>query len=177
MPEPATSPTGYSTVWGDPCRECGFAWSVSIDDAVAAVVALPADCAQALSGTDGSRRHPELTWSAKAYVFHVGDNLRIFAERLSGIAAGAPTTVAAYDENELAAARGYESLPLQAAQWSLSTSIRDWTSAVSEGRRLGTVFDHPERGHMTIDDIVLGNAHDALHHLWDIRRTMGTTIG
>jgi hypothetical protein len=30
---------------------------------------------------------------------------------------------------------------------------------------------------MTIDDIVSGNAHDARHHLWDIRRTMEATTG
>ena len=45
-------------------------------------------------------------------MFHVADNLRIFAERLEGVFAGAPTTLAAYDQDELAAARNYDAMSL-----------------------------------------------------------------
>src|SRR5262245_48631252 len=101
--------------WGDPCRECGFDWSQPPEAAIAAVEALPDAFDDALAGRTGAERSPESTWSAKAYVFHVADNLRIFAERLEGVFAGAPTTLAAYDQDELAAARNYEDMSLESA--------------------------------------------------------------
>ena len=160
-------------VYGDPCRECGFEWSTPIDDLVAVVETFPQSFTDALAGTDGTSRHPDLTWSAKAYVLHVADNLRIFAERLSGVLNGAASQVVAYDENDLAAARRYESLPVEAALWSIGTSMRDWTDAVRRAQAAGIVLHHPERGTLRIDAIIRANAHDGLHHLWDVQRSVG----
>ena len=83
-----------------------------------------------LVGAIGTERHPDLEWSVSAYVSHVADNLRIWAERLAGIAAGAPPEVGGYDESALARARGYQQIPLQAALWSLSRSVAGWQHAV-----------------------------------------------
>ena len=98
--------------WGNPCRECGFDWAQSPEAVIAAVEALPAAFDALLAGHTGDETaadaHPGASWSAKAYVFHVADNLRIFAERLEGVFAGAPTMLAAYDQDELAAARNYD---------------------------------------------------------------------
>jgi hypothetical protein len=60
--------------------------------------------------------------SVANYVCHVGDNLRIWAERLMGVVEGTPTLVGGCNENELAHARNYESIPLQASMWSVVTS-------------------------------------------------------
>jgi hypothetical protein len=76
-----------------------------VADAQAIVAGLPAALAVDLRGARGQERIPGLAWSVTAYVAHVGDNLRIWAERLAGITAGAATAVAGYDENELATAR------------------------------------------------------------------------
>ena len=107
-----------------------------------------------------------------AYVSHVADNLRIWAERLAGIAAGAPPEVAGYDEKALASARDYQRIPLQAALWSLSRSVAGWQIAVGQTRRTGIVLVHPERGGQSLEDVVLSNAHDAFHHHWDIGRSL-----
>lgn len=53
------NPRGVRT-WGDPCRECGFAWALSTDEGVATMAGVPARFRDA-----------------------VADNLRIFAERLA----------------------------------------------------------------------------------------------
>src|SRR3954465_11087757 len=58
------------------------------------VEALPDEFDAILAGCSGDETAADTTWSAKAYVFHVADNLRIFAERLQGVFAGAPTTLA-----------------------------------------------------------------------------------
>jgi hypothetical protein len=31
---------------------------------------------------------------------------------------------------------------------------------------------HPERGEISVRDVIRSNAHDATHHLWDIERSL-----
>jgi hypothetical protein len=50
--------------FGDPCRECGYAWDVEPDDAARIVADAPAAFRQALAGEDGTRTHPDLGWPA-----------------------------------------------------------------------------------------------------------------
>ncbi len=136
------------------------------------VVDLPATYGRALTGASGAERHPDLAWSVTAYVCHVGDNLRIWGERLAGIAAGAPPEVGAYDEAALAEARGYAMIPLPSALWSLTRSVADWVSAVGQSRPTGIILVHPERGGQSLHDVVVANAHDGFHHGWDIQRSL-----
>jgi hypothetical protein len=160
------------SLYGDPCRECGFVWGVSSQDAIVLVVNLPGAYAHVISGASGNERHPDLGWSVAEYVCHVADNLRIWAERLMGVVNGASSEVGGYDENELADARNYERIPLQAAMWSLARSVDDWQIAVGRSRPSGPVLVHPERGEQSLSDVVRANAHDAFHHQWDIGRTL-----
>jgi DinB superfamily len=164
--------TWGSSLYGNPCRECGFVWDITTQDAASLVVNSPEAYGELVSGANGNERHPDLGWSVAEYVCHVGDNLRIWAERLMGVAGGAVPAVGEYDENELADARNYEMIPLQAAMWSLLRSVDDWQVAVRRSRRNGPVLVHPERGEQSLSDVVVSNAHDAFHHQWDIRRTL-----
>jgi hypothetical protein len=160
------------SVYGEPCEACGFSWKMTVGDAVVLVAEVPATYGRTLIGAIGTERHPDLEWSVSAYVSHVADNLRIWAERLAGIAAGAPPQVAGYDENALARARDYPRIPLQAALWSLSRSVAGWQVAVGQTRHTGIVLVHPERGGQSLSDVVLSNAHDSFHHRWDIERSL-----
>ncbi|HEY7915717.1 MAG TPA: DinB family protein [Acidimicrobiales bacterium] len=160
------------SLYGDPCRQCGFNWSIPVDDGVAMVAGLPDAYGDLVAGAGGDERHPDLGWSVAEYVCHVADNLRIWAERLAGTVGGAPPEVGGYDENELADARHYELVPLPAATWSLSRAVADWGEVVVRSSRAGTVLVHPERGSLSLADVVRSNAHDAFHHQWDIRRTL-----
>jgi len=161
------------SLYGDPCRQCGFAWSIRFDEGVAMVAGLPDTYDDLVSGASGDERHPDLGWSVAEYVCHVADNLRIWAERLAGTVEGAPPEVGGYDENELAEARHYELIPLRAATWSLSRAAADWGDVVERSDRVCTVLVHPERGRLQLAEVVRSNAHDAFHHAWDIRRTLG----
>jgi hypothetical protein len=162
-----------ASVYGDPCRDCGFSWSTSFEDSLAIVVGIPDAYGQTLAGLSGDERHPDLGWSVTEYVLHVGDNLRIWAERLMGVVSGGPEEVGAYDENELADARHYESISLPSAMWSLTRAVDDWQEAVSEASHAGAKLVHPERGTQTVDAVAAANAHDAFHHDWDIKRSVG----
>jgi hypothetical protein len=161
-------------LYGNPCHECGFGWAISRDEAIKSVVSTPRSYAQVLADADadGSERDPELTWSVGAYICHVGDNLRIWAERLEGVCRGASPMVASYDEGLLAVARAYEGIAIEAAMWSLERAVEEWKRAVEEDSAAGLVLVHPDRGQQSLLDVVRSNAHDAFHHQWDIERAI-----
>jgi hypothetical protein len=157
--------------YGEPCRECGFSWSIDASDAKMLVAKLPARLTEVLGDADGGERHPDLAWSVSAYVLHVSDNLRIWAERVAGITLGGSGSVSSYDENALASARAYDSICLPSALWSLERAVRDWLDAVAMAPEELTMI-HPERGEISVRDVIRSNAHDATHHLWDIERSL-----
>ena len=161
-----------TTTYGEPCHECGYSFAISQQDALGLLVDLPRDYDAALVGATGSEQHPDLSWSVRAYVSHVADNLRIWAERLVGVATGAGLGIAAYDENVLARARSYDRIPLSAARWSLGRSVLDIQEAARVSSPTGPVLDHPERGQLTLTEVLVAIAHDARHHLWDIERSI-----
>jgi hypothetical protein len=158
-------------LYGDPCRECCFAFSTGLDESLDYLARMPEEFSTLLASATGNERHPDLSWSVGSYVCHVADNLRIWAERLAGSAAGA-RSVGAYDDNLLAAARSYPDVPLSAALWSLERARGDWEVAVAGVAREGIAVVHRERGEMLLEDIARSVAHDAFHHGWDIRRSL-----
>ena len=84
---------------------------------------------------------------------------------------GGPSVIASYDDNKLAAARNYEALGLPGVLWSLERATRDWLYAVRLAPP-GLEMIHTERGRIRRDDIIRSNAHDAVHHVWDIERSL-----
>ncbi len=160
-------------VYGNPCRECGFDWSISMEAAASIVSEMPGRYAGLLAGQDGSARHPSLGWSVGAYVCHVGDNLRIWAERMWSSVEAGHVGIEAYDQDELAIVRKYESIPLATALWSLSHAVDGWQEALQAAAGREPTFAHPERGLISLLDLVQSNCHDAVHHEWDIRRSLG----
>jgi hypothetical protein len=144
---------------------------------MAAIVAMiddaPVDFESLVAGRTGSERMPSLAWSVQAYVWHAGDNLRIWAERLAGAASGADGPVAAYDQDLLSEARGYEAMPVRAAFWSLARATGDWHEARRMiGERSDVVVEHPAMGSFTVADVTRQVAHDLHHHLDDVRRIL-----
>ena len=77
-----------------------------------------------------------------------------------------------YDENALASARAYGSISLPGSLWSLERATAEWTEAVTMAPAELTMI-HPLRGEISLDDMIVANAHDAAHHVWDIRRSLG----
>lgn len=177
--DPVSSPVSDfgPTTYGEPCGLCDFTWSISFEVAMALVAEVPDGYRRAVAGADGSERTASLGWSVGAYVCHVADNLRIWAERLMGVVGGGGASVASYDENLLAQARRYAAIPLTAALWSLDRSVDDWLAAVDASDPEGVVLVHPERGGLTLFDVTAANAHDAFHHLVDIDTILKSNPG
>jgi len=162
--------------YGDPCRQCGYRWDLSLEEAAALIRSFPGRYRQALQGRGGTERHPDLTWSAGDYVCHVADNLSIWADRLERAAAGESAQVTPYDPNRLAAERGYALIHLAEALGALERSAVGWGGAASAAIDAGVILNHPERGALSILDVARTNAHDTAHHLWDITRCLQASL-
>jgi hypothetical protein len=160
-------------LYGNPCRACGFQWDLAPQEAVTVVAEAPAQFRTRLESATGRERHPDLGWTPAAYVVHVADNLRIWAERLAGAGRGEATEVPGYDPDLLATARGYETTTLASALWSLDWSARAWVEAMNEALAIRVVLQHANRGPQRAEDVARSNAHDAHHHLGDIDRILG----
>ena len=161
-----------ASLYGDPCRECGFGWKLTPEQAVTVVRAAPGSYKAWLARATGRERHPDLAWTAAAYVCHVTDNLRTWAERLAGGYLAGDRAVPGYDPDLLAQARHYDEASLAGALWSLRQAAPAWTEAAEKAVAAGLVLQHATRGPQRAEDVARNNAHDTHHHLWDIGRIM-----
>ena len=140
------------------------------------MASVPARFQEAVGASDGTSIGADLTWSVTAYVCHVADNLRISAERLVGVARGGGPQITAYDQDDLPEVRRYDAVAIPGALWSLEQAVGDWLTAIDVARASDVVDEHSERGRYTWADVASSNLHDALHHQFDIRRTLGTAV-
>ena len=164
--------------YGDPCSVCGFSWSAPVAAVVAAIDNAPAAFGSLVAGRTGSERMPSLAWSVQAYVWHSGDNLRIWAERLAGSASGCGRSVVGYDQDDLAEARRYEAMPVGAALWSLARATADMREASRMvGDNVDVVIEHQAMGSYTLSDVTRQVGHDLRHHLGDVRRILDYRVG
>lgn len=155
------------------CDECGFDWSISVDDSNALIAGAPARYASLLEGRDGSSAPTPGVWSPVAYVWHVVDVMRIGADRIWAARSDGSAVIVPYEQDELAAVRGYSALPQGSAVWALGRAAGDW-SAASESADHGTPFRHPEMpAGTTLADHARRIAHEVHHHDLDIRRGLG----
>jgi hypothetical protein len=161
-------------LYGDPCRECGFTWTIGRAGSVSLLRDMPAAIEELVSDATGKVRLPDLGWNVSGYVAHMTDNIRIWAERLVAVARGADAYVVPYDPDLLAEARHYNDIALQGATWSFRIAVANWLAVVEEAEPAGVVMLHSERGAMELADVVASNAHDAIHHCWDLSRILHT---
>jgi len=138
------------------------------------MVGLPDVIDELVSGAAGGERLPDLEWNVSAYLAHMTDNTRVWAERLIAVARGADAHVTPYDPDLLAESRHYNEVALEGAKWSFRVAVGDWLVAVEEAKLADVVILHSERGAMELFDVVASNAHDASHHRWDLMRILGT---
>jgi hypothetical protein len=128
----------------------------------------PARFASLLAGQDGRKVHPNLAWNATAYVVHVADVLRIWSDRIAAVALGAADPVVPYDEDMLGDVRGYVSLPLAGAMWSLGRAVGDWQAVELLAASTTVTLTHPEQGPLSLDDARRIMAHEIEHHVADL---------
>jgi hypothetical protein len=161
---PSADPSG--------CRECGFDWSISGDDALVAIDQAPDRFASLLDGDQAATMSEAGGWSPAAYVWHAGDVTRAWSERLHTLRHDPSARWGGFDPDELAAARNYRELPAVTAPWALANAVHALVGVV-DGADLGTGFEHPEWGHGTVADALRWVAHELVHHQLDVGRTLG----
>jgi hypothetical protein len=151
------------------CAECGFAWSATGDEAMAVVEDGPARLARLLEGWNGAVPPNSPVWSPSAYVWHVGDVVRAWAERLHSLGNDPAADWASFDPDELARARHYDALPASSGSWALARSV-DALVLSLEPLEGDTPFMHPQWGSGTVADALRWLAHETEHHALDVRR-------
>ena len=161
-----------AALYGEPCRECGFTWSAGLDATISLLRDIPDSIDDLVKDATGKEALPDLGWNVSGYTAHMTDNTRIWSERLIAVARGADAHVVPYDPDLLAEARQYNEVALRGATWSLRVAVADWLDAIEEAHRAGVVMLHSERGAMELFDVVASNAHDAVHHRWDVTRIL-----
>lgn len=164
-----------AALYGDPCRECGFDWSLTPLDAVTWVRVFETRIREAVGSLTGDERLEG--WSVSQYVSHVGDNLHQWAERVQAARLAGQTQVAGYDPDTLATARGYEFIPLAVALWSAGKAAERWVEVLTAAVNEGVELEHATRGRQRAEDIARNNCHDACHHVWDIERIAAERLG
>ena len=152
------------------CDECGYAWTIPIDDARGIVTNAPNTYRRIIGDHPGARRKPSLDiWSPSAYVWHVSDAIGIWAERLVALVRSSEPAVVPFDPEELARVRHYEESSTEGALWALSRRVADWDTALA-GIDPDTEFSHPEFGDWTVGGVIRWIAHEVNHHELDIKR-------
>lgn len=160
-------------LYGDPCRGCGYDWSLPPQEAIHVLERLPSRFRELLDRCTGHERHPDLSWGPLGYVCHVVDNLRIWADGLAaGVRLSDEVSVPGYDPDLLAEARRYHRIAPEAALWSLERAAACWAETVTAALDRGVVLRHAARGTQRAEDVARNNAHDAYHHVWDIERIL-----
>ncbi len=115
--------------YGDPCRGCGYDWSLEPEAGRRIVNDTPARLGVLLADRTGKEGCADLQWNAATYVVHLADVLRIWADRVAAAALGNSDPIVPYDEGELGVVRGYRCLPLDAG-------LREVRRALLPGGRL-----------------------------------------
>ncbi len=141
------------------CGECGFAWDMPYDEAVATVREATGLVQQACGGVPAHEDAGTLRWSPCEYTWHLADAIRIAAERLWMTIHVPAARLVCFDEAALAAARHYDELPAAAALWSLARAVADFDAAV----RLAP----PEPAERT-SAVARRVAHEVWHHVGDM---------
>lgn len=162
-----------AALFGEPCRECGFGWSITPAEAVAWVRAFEEHAREATGSLTGEERLDG--WSVAEYVSHVGDNLRQWSERIQATRLAGQPHVAGYDPDALADARGYAYIPLEVGLWSAGNAAQRWADVLAAAIEEGVELHHATRGLQRAEDVARNNCHDAYHHIWDIRRIAGAS--
>jgi hypothetical protein len=161
------------SLYAEPCRECAFSWEIDVGSTDVIVAGAPDRFAQLLVGRDPASRSPGCAWSAYGYVWHVADNFRVWAERVMALVTTGDNRVVTYDPSTLGAARGYESLPVSAALWSLGRAVDDWHAAFGRvEQEPGVILRHPVGSALTLVDVRRQLAHEVQHHALDVGRAL-----
>lgn len=151
----------------DVCTVCGFSWTIDLQSALVLLEHMVDRHVAVVEQRDGMAAPADSGWNATAYLWHLTDLARSWAERWVQLSASPGSRLIGWDPDDLAAVRGYRSLPTSAATWAL----RDATTTLIElTRRLDPLleFEHGDWGNGHVTDGIRWVTHEYVHHLDDV---------
>lgn len=162
-----------------PCPECGLvAGDVPLDEVGARLRTTAGEFAALLAEPGATRRPASTTWSALEYACHVRDVCRIYLHRLERMLTEDGPHYANWDQDATAREERYDlqepmvvADDLVAAAEQLATAFDG--VAGPQWRRTGYRSDGAA---FTVASFARYLLHDPVHHLWDARRGLETTV-
>lgn len=164
-----------AAAYGDPCRDCGYRWDLTPQEAVTLVTEVPGRFTALVEGAEGTERHPDLGWTVAGYVQHVADNLLGWGAGLAAALAGWEGEYVSAAPDDVAAVKRYDAVPLPAALWSLEQAARAWGEVAPPAADADVVLHHSRRGRLAATAVLRAVAHDAHHHARDVERSLAAT--
>ena len=162
---------GLRWVYGDDppsvCEACGFDWAIDPADALAVIASSPHRFEAALAGRDGMVSQVDGSWNASAYLWHLTDLARSWAERWVQISDAPGSLLVGWDPDELAEVRGYRSLPTAAGLWALRAAVETLVE-VTATVTFNTPFEHGDWGMGDVGDGLRWLGHEFHHHEADV---------
>jgi hypothetical protein len=107
------------------------------------------------------------SWSATAYLWHLTDLARSWAERWVQISDMPGSRLAGWDPDELAEVRSYRSLPTSAGLWALRSAVEAFVE-VTAMVTPDTPFEHGDWGEGNVADGLRWLGHEFHHHAKDV---------
>jgi hypothetical protein len=158
-------------VYGDDppaaCNVCGFDWSIGATAALEVIGGSPDRFEAVLAGRDGMVAPADGSWNATAYVWHLTDLARSWAERWVQIREAPGSLLVGWDPDELADVRGYRSLPTEPGLWALRSAVATFVD-VTGVLNLDTPFEHGDWGTGDVADGLRWLGHEFHHHEQDV---------
>jgi hypothetical protein len=149
------------------CPDCGYDWATPPQTALELLAGAPDRYSALLDGRDGMAPVADGGWNATAFVWHLVDMARSWAERWVQIEHAPGALLVGWDPDEMAAARNYRALPTAPALWALDASTR---ALVERTRVVGfdAHFLHGQWGSGSVGEATRWIAHEFFHHEGDV---------
>jgi hypothetical protein len=162
-----------------PCPECGFDWELDERGVVACIAGAPGALRRAIEGVEPARlsgRGRPAEWSPLEYLTHLGDALEWYATRIAQVLAA---------DDRLAPGPDWDALVDEHARTGPSASraldtLDDVAGALARAlaqlspEGWGAAGVAPDGGVRSVATLARRAAHEAHHHLFDVRRLLDT---
>jgi hypothetical protein len=149
------------------CEGCQFDWSMPATRALEMIQLSPARYAELLAGRDGMAPAADGGWNATAYLWHLTDLARCWAERWVQVRSAPGSVLVPWDPDVLADARNYRKLPTAPALWALDDSVAAFSEQCARVD-FDAGFEHGDWGRGTVADGIRWLAHEFVHHQLDV---------
>ncbi len=140
-------------LFGDPCRDCGFDWSITAPLALAFIEQMPLRDRPSPCNAPATSGLPPPPGVFQGTCATLPTTLEFWPSGLQGTFRSNDREISGHDPDDLATARRYESIPLSSALWSLEISCNAWVETLKSALNQQVELRHSFRGLQRAEDI------------------------